>query len=47
MRLLLHGRLIHGIQNLPGMVVGAGFADVRTGTTRFEFLGFVSGRVPA
>jgi demethylmenaquinone methyltransferase/2-methoxy-6-polyprenyl-1,4-benzoquinol methylase/phosphoethanolamine N-methyltransferase len=47
MRLLLHGRLMRGFQNVPGMVVAAGFADVRSGTTRFDFLGFVSGRVPA
>jgi ubiquinone/menaquinone biosynthesis C-methylase UbiE len=47
MRILLHGRLAHGFQDLPGMLTGAGFGNVTSGTTRFPFLGFVAGRAPA
>jgi ubiquinone/menaquinone biosynthesis C-methylase UbiE len=47
MRLLLHGHLGRGFEHLPAIVAGAGFADVTSGATRFDFLGFVSGRVPA
>ena len=46
MRVLLHARLGRGFDDLPGIVAGAGFADVKSGQTRFDFLGFVSGRAP-
>ncbi len=47
MRILFHGRLAHGFQSLPAILAAAGFAEVKTGTTRFSFLGFVAGQVPA
>jgi ubiquinone/menaquinone biosynthesis C-methylase UbiE len=47
MRLVLHSHLGRGFEHLPAIVAAAGFADVTTGATRFDFLGFVSARVPA
>ena len=46
-RLVLHGGIARGFQNLPAILAAAGFADVRMGPTRFSFLGFVAGRAPA
>jgi len=46
MRVLLHARLARGFQNLPAILAAAGFVDVRSGATRYTFLGFVAGHVP-
>ena len=45
--LLSHGHLGGGFESLPASVAGAGFADVRSGATRFDFLGFVAANRPA
>jgi demethylmenaquinone methyltransferase/2-methoxy-6-polyprenyl-1,4-benzoquinol methylase/phosphoethanolamine N-methyltransferase len=47
MLLLLHGHLGRGFEDLAGIVAGAGFADVTSGQTRFDFLGFVLARAAA
>jgi ubiquinone/menaquinone biosynthesis C-methylase UbiE len=44
MRLVLHGHLGREFEHLPAIVAGAGFTDVRSGATRFDFLGFVSAK---
>lgn len=46
MRLFLHSHLGRGFEHLPTIVAAAGFADVRSGVTRFDFLGFVSAKTP-
>ena len=46
MRLVLHSHLGHGFERLAGTVADVGFTDVRTGATRFDFLGFVAARRP-
>jgi ubiquinone/menaquinone biosynthesis C-methylase UbiE len=47
MPLLVHRGMTHGVQDLPAVVVGAGFVNVETGNTRFGPLGFVAARAPA
>jgi ubiquinone/menaquinone biosynthesis C-methylase UbiE len=47
MRVVLHGHLGRGFEQLPAIVAAAGFVDVTSGPTRFDFLGVVSGRAPA
>jgi ubiquinone/menaquinone biosynthesis C-methylase UbiE len=47
MPLLLHGHVGQGFEHLPAIVAYAGFTDVTSGPTRFDFLGFVLGRAPA
>ncbi len=44
MRLVLHGHLGSGFERLPAMVADAGFADVTSGATRFDFLGFAAAK---
>jgi demethylmenaquinone methyltransferase/2-methoxy-6-polyprenyl-1,4-benzoquinol methylase/phosphoethanolamine N-methyltransferase len=46
MPLLLHAHLGRGYEHLPDIVREAGFAEVGSGPTRFDFLGFVSARAP-
>lgn len=45
-RLVLHGHLGRGFEHLPAIVAQAGFADVTSAPTRFDFLGVVSARAP-
>jgi demethylmenaquinone methyltransferase/2-methoxy-6-polyprenyl-1,4-benzoquinol methylase/phosphoethanolamine N-methyltransferase len=44
---MIHGGGRHAVQDLPPVVVAAGFDDVKSGETRFRSLGFVSARAPA
>jgi demethylmenaquinone methyltransferase/2-methoxy-6-polyprenyl-1,4-benzoquinol methylase/phosphoethanolamine N-methyltransferase len=46
MRIVLHGHLGRGFEHLAPAVAAAGFTDVTSGRTRFDFLGVVSARVP-
>jgi demethylmenaquinone methyltransferase/2-methoxy-6-polyprenyl-1,4-benzoquinol methylase/phosphoethanolamine N-methyltransferase len=46
MRLLLHAHLGRGFERLAATVAAAGFTDVRSGATRFDFLGFVAAKCP-
>ena len=46
MRIVLHGHLGRGFDRLPETVAAAGFMDVRSGATRFDFLGFVAAKRP-
>jgi ubiquinone/menaquinone biosynthesis C-methylase UbiE len=45
-QVVLHGQLGRGFERLPGSVAAAGFGDVRSGATRFDFLGFVAAKRP-
>lgn len=47
MRLVLHGHLGRGFEHLPAIVAEAGFRDVTTRPTNFDFLGVVSAHAPA
>jgi ubiquinone/menaquinone biosynthesis C-methylase UbiE len=47
MRLVLHGHLGGGFEQLPAIVAAAELTDVRNGATRFDFLGFVAAKRPA
>lgn len=47
MRLVLHGHLGRGFEQLPALVAAAELTDVRHGATRFDFLGFVAAKRPA
>jgi ubiquinone/menaquinone biosynthesis C-methylase UbiE len=42
MRVVLHGHLGRGFEHLEMIVAAAGFRDVTSGATRFDFLGAVS-----
>jgi ubiquinone/menaquinone biosynthesis C-methylase UbiE len=44
MRVVLHGHLGRGFDTLAGSVAAADFNDVRSGATRFDFLGFVAAK---
>jgi ubiquinone/menaquinone biosynthesis C-methylase UbiE len=46
MQVVLHGHLGRGFERLAGSVAAAGFNDVRSGATRFDFLGFVAAKCP-
>jgi hypothetical protein len=46
MRLVLHGHLGRGFEDLPAFVAQAGFTEVTSAPTRFDFLGAVSGNAP-
>jgi ubiquinone/menaquinone biosynthesis C-methylase UbiE len=46
MRVVLHGHLGRGPERLAEAVAAAGFSDVRSGATRFDFLGFVAAKRP-
>jgi hypothetical protein len=46
MRVVFHGHLGRGFEHLPAIVNQAGFSDVTSGPTRFDFLGAVSARAP-
>jgi ubiquinone/menaquinone biosynthesis C-methylase UbiE len=47
MRLALHGHVGPRYEHLPGIVAQAGFSDVTSGPTRFDFVDVVSARAPA
>ena len=47
MRLLGHGGLREGVQDLPALLAAAGFVGIEVGEAGFRPLGFVRGQVPA
>jgi len=46
LKLIFHGHPGRGVQDLPLVLSTAGFDDIRSGSTRFDFLGFVAGTAP-
>jgi ubiquinone/menaquinone biosynthesis C-methylase UbiE len=46
-RLVFHGTLREGIQEIPALLQAAGFTEVQVGDLRFSTLGFACGQLPA